>query len=314
MLSKVIDSCQFVVDNAKHVKINYDKVDALIEELSSFENIHYLTKVPYPIYDMELKDLINFLLIYDALDYSFWGTPKWTIQVEDRELDGGMALMHCIYNLFAGRDSRDVYNELENMSYEEFATLFKGNVEIPLLDKRYRTVKDIAKIVNGYMNGSFYDYIKGMTSDREIFAVLIEFFFNFHDARTYQKHIIHFYKLAQLLTSDILHVLKIKEGMSVDYTNLSGCADYKIPQVLESFGILEYDEELSQLIDSRTEILENSSYEIEIRASMIIVINYLWELTGGEIAHIDINDFIWSKGQDKSKKYRPYHLTRTTSY
>ena len=32
------------------------------------------------------------------------------------------------------------------------------------------------------------------------------------------------------------------------------------------------------------------------------------------IDRIDINDFIWSKGQDKTKEYKPYHLTRTTSY
>jgi len=47
---------------------------------------------------------------------------------------------------------------------------------------------------------------------------------------------------------------------------------------------------------------------------MIIVINYLWNKINRNIDRIDINDFIWSKGQDKTKKYKSYHLTRTTSY
>lgn len=29
---------------------------------------------------------------------------------------------------------------------------------------------------------------------------------------------------------------------------------------------------------------------------------------------IDINDIIWSLGQDKTSKLKPYHLTRTRSY
>lgn len=314
MLKKVLESCQYVVDNSTHVKINYDKAESLIEELLEFDNVHYLTKVPYPIYDMPVEDIINFLLIYDAIDYSFWGDPKWTIDVDGQKLDGGIALLHCIYNLFKGRDSKEVITELASMTLEEFKELFKGNIEIPLLEERYKTINSIAKIVIEYMDGSFYGFIKDMQEDEEIFNIIIEFFMSFHDVRMYNHKIIHFYKLAQLLVSDILHVRAIKEGSNVDYTNLTGCADYKIPQVLESLGILEYDQELSSLLQDKVEIKENSNYEIEIRASMIVVINYIYERIDKKIPRIDINDFIWSKGQDKSKTYKPYHLTRTTSY
>lgn len=121
-------------------------------------------------------------------------------------------------------------------------------------------------------------------------------------------------KLAQLLISDILHVIEIKEQKSVNYSVLLGCADYKIPQVMRVFNILEYDDELSLLLDNKTEIDENSEYEIEIRASMIVVIDYIWEKVDKKIDRIDINYFIWSKGQDKTVVYKPYHLTRTISY
>ena len=200
------------------------------------------------------------------------------------------------------------------MSLEQFKEILKGNVDIPLLEERYRIITGIARIVNEKMNGSFYDYIKAMNTDKEIFETIVSNFSSFEDARTYQNRTIYFYKLAQLLTSDILHVIKNKERIEVDYSNLLGCADYKIPQVMQGFGILEYDDELSLLLDSKTEIKENSEYEVEIRASMIVVINYIWEQIGKSIDRIDINDFIWVKGQDKTKKYKPYHLTRTRSY
>ena len=41
------------------------------------------------------------------------------------------------------------------------------------------------------------------------------------------------------------------EGIKVDYSNLIGCADYKIPQTLRALGIVEYNEELSNIIDSQ---------------------------------------------------------------
>ena len=164
------------------------------------------------------------------------------------------------------------------------------------------------------MNGNFYEYIRSMSSDKEIFNVILCNFNSFEDTRKYEGKIIYFYKLAQLLTSDILHVIENKEQRVVDYSNLLGCADYKIPQVMQGFGILEYDKELSLLLETKTEIDENSEYEVEIRASQIVVINYIWDKIDKCIDRIDINDFIWGKGQDKTKEYKPYHLTRTTSY
>lgn len=314
MLDKVLETSKFVVDNAKHVKINYDKANELIDELLKFDNVHYLTKVPYGVYDMSTRDIINFLLIYDSIDFSFWGNPKWTINVNGKDLDGGIALLHCIFNMFDGRDSLEVYKQLENMTLEDFKEILKGNIDIPLLEERYKIVSSIAEIVNKKMNGSFYDYIKDMNTDQEIFKTILNNFSGFEDTRTYKGQTVYFYKLAQLLTSDILHVIENKEQKEVDYSNLLGCADYKIPQVMQGFGILEYDTKLSSLLETKTEIEENSEYEVEIRASMIVVINYIWEQIDKIIDRIDINDFIWSKGQYKTKKYKPYHLTRTKSY
>lgn len=312
--NEILETNKFVVDNAKHVKINYDKVDILIDELLKFNNVHYLTKVPYDVYKMSTKDLVNFLLVYDSIDFSFWGNPKWTIDANGKKLDGGIALLYCIFNLFNGRDSIEVYEQLEKMSLDEFKKLIKGNIDIPLLEERYRIVTKIAKIVNVKMNGNFYGCINGMNSDQEIFGTILKYFDNFEDTRKYEGKTIYFYKLAQLLTSDILHVIENKEQKNVDYSNLLGCADYKIPQIMHQFEILEYDKELSLLLDTKTEIDENSEYEVEIRASQIVAINYIWERIDKYIDRIDINDFIWSKSQDKTKEYKPYHLTRTTSY
>lgn len=313
-LNKILPTCQFVSQNAKHVQINYSKIDTIKEQLLNFHQEHYLTKVPYPLFEMPTQDFINFLLIYNSLDFSFWGNPKWTITANDKNIDGSIALLHCLFEVFSNRDSKYVYQELESMSLTDFSQILEGNIPIPLLEERYQIITSITKIVNEKMQSNFYNHIKNITTDTELFSTILNYFPCFEDTRTYQNQTIYFYKLAQLLTSNILQVLKIKEQKQTITSNLIGCADYKIPQVMQSLNILEYDEQLLKILENKQEIPENSSYEVEIRANMLVVIDYLWQKLNKNITRMEINNFIWSLGQDKNRDYKPYHLTRTKSY
>lgn len=162
------------------------------------------------------------------------------------------------------------------------------------------------------MNGNFFNYIKDIKLDIELFDLIITNFPSFKDEREYMGEKIYFYKLAQLLTSDILHLRKIKENIEVDFTNLIGCSDYKIPQVLNNLNILNYDEKLKNMIVNKIEIKENSEEEIEIRSSVIIVIDYIYNKLNKKISRIDINDCLWLMGWKSNKT--PYHLTRTVNY
>ena len=55
--------------------------------------------------------------------------------------------------------------DFSSMTIDEFRQLLKGNIEIPLLKERYKTISDISKIVNENMNRSFYKYIKDINAD-----------------------------------------------------------------------------------------------------------------------------------------------------
>ena len=94
--------------------------------------------------------------------------------------------------------------------------------------------------------------------------MIVNSFKTFKDERTYNGKTIYFYKLAQLLTSDILHIREYLENVKVDYSNLIGCADYKIPQTLRALGIIEYDYELSNIIDARHELEIYSKYKLRL--------------------------------------------------
>lgn len=307
LLDKIKESTKYVSDNSKYVKINYEKLDEIIEA-GEFGNIRYwLDTNPFGILEMNYRDIINFLLVYHTIgDFCFWGDPKWEIETENGNLDGSYAIMYILINRY--NENKDM-----NMSYEEFSGLLKGNVEIPLLKERYNCLLEM----NNYLDGigkDFYDEIKEKNEDIELLEYIVNTFNYFCDESIYNGTKIYFYKRAQLLVSDILHVRKLVEMVDVDYSNLVGCADYKIPQVMYSLGILEYDYELEFKLARKDEIVENSDYEVEIRANGLVVIDYIYEKLNSNICRMDINDYIWLLGQDKSKMTKNYHRTRTIHY
>ena len=310
-LEQVLDTCSYVYENSRHVKIDINKIKELAKDNRFNEKTAYwLSSNPYGILNLCVEDIINFLVIFESIDYSFWGEPKWTMKTDKVNTDGAIALMYALLRL---REQKGNLN-FERITFDEFSEALKGNVEIPLLEERYKVVLQVSKIINKKMQNNFYHYIKNITKDIVLFNTIINNFPSFADTRTYDNKTIYFYKLAQLLTSDILHIRSLKEGITVDYSNLVGCADYKIPQVLRSLGVLVYDKELSDLVDNKNELEENSIYEVEIRANMVVAINLIKKELNNKVSAIDINDTIWSFSQDKTKKLLPYHLTRTLSY
>ena len=307
LLNRIEKSTKYVSENSRYVTINYKRIDRIIES-GEFDKVSYwLESNPFGILDLGYRNLINFLLVYHTIgDYCFWGEPKWEIETENGKLDGSYAIMYLLIEKF--KNKKDF-----NMSYEEFKDLLKGNVEIPLLKERY----DCLVKMNEYLDSiakDFYDEIKEYKDDVSLLNFIINNFDYFNDECDYKNERIYFYKRAQLITSDILHVRKIVEGIDVDYSHLMGCADYKIPQVMRCLGMLDFNSELANVVDNYQEISYGSEMEIEIRANNLVVINYIYEKLNGKVSRMDINDYIWLLGQDKSKMIKPYHRTRTIYY
>ena len=304
MLNNILDSSKYVSDNSKYVSVNYEVLNEIIST-SNFNDLkHWLNSYPFNVLDMTVDDLVVFLLVYHSICFSTWGNPKWKIDTDYGVLDGSFAIMYLLLNKYKKYGNY-------NMNFDEFCLLLKGNIEIPLLKERFNQIKIVINYLN---NNSFYDNIKDKTIDIDLMNYIVSNFKFFKDERKYNNKIIPFYKRAQLLTSDILHIREIKENISVDYSNLIGCADYKIPQVMRNLGILKYNDELSNVVDNLLEIPVNSEMEVEIRANTLVVINYFYEKLNRKVPRIDINDYMWTLGQNKTKKITPYHRTRTINY
>lgn len=307
LLSKIEKTTKFVSENSKYVSINYKKIDRIIEG-GEFNKISYwLESNPFGVLDLGYRNLINFLLVYHTIgDYCFWGEPKWTIESSVGKLDGSYAIMYLLIDRFKVKQDF-------NMTYDEFKELLKGNIEIPLLEERYNCLVKMNKYLDSIAK-DFYNEIKDYKDDISLLDYIINSFDYFNDECDYKGERIYFYKRAQLITSDILHVRKLLEDVEVNYTNLMGCADYKIPQVMRCLEMIEFNDELASMVDNYQELSYGSEMEVEIRANNLVIIDYIYKKMEGKVSRMDINDYIWLLGQDKSKMVKPYHRTKTIYY
>ena len=308
MFNKIIESSKFVIENAKYVKINYDEIKKFAKNIQEVNIQNWLFNLPLNLLDENIDTIIEFLLYFEAIDFSFWGNPKWEIQTEKGKQDGSIALMYAMLKYIKENKNFD------NITKEKFGKYLKGNIEIPLFEERYNILKNINNVVKEKMNGGFYKAIYNLETDEELFDFIINNFKDFEDIRNYKGKTIYFYKLAQLLTSDILHMREKKENIKVDYSHIVGCSDYKISQGLRALNLVSYNEELANLVDNKIELKQNSEYEVEIRATVIYVINKIKELLDNRINAIDLNDYIWLMSKNKDLPKKPYHLTRNTNY
>lgn len=92
---------------------------------------------------MPIEEVVNFLLLYESINFSFWGEPKWTVQTEDGLEDGSIALLYALLKHVRKTKCFD----FSNTTLEEWKEILKGNVEIPLLEERYQIITKVSKIV-----------------------------------------------------------------------------------------------------------------------------------------------------------------------
>lgn len=79
------------------------------------------------------------------------------------------------------------------------------------------------------------------------------------------------------MTFNILHARKEKERANIDCSHLIGCADYKMPQVMRCYGALTFSNSLASKVDNEVELKEEPKEEVEIRANVLKVIDYIYK-------------------------------------
>jgi hypothetical protein len=318
-MNKVLESTRVVIERAKEVRINKEKIAGFCKDFRESHINHWMASAPFNMQTLGEKEKLHFLLVFNSISFSYWGTPNWTVECNGKKFNGSFGMIAALGKAVEqGIPILDM-KYLSKISEEDLEKILQANTKIPLFEERLAFLREIGTTVSKNFGGDFNNLLAQADGDAlKLLDLIVSNFSIFEDSSEYQGKKIFFLKRAQLLVADIFLAFKGKGiGNFKNIGEMTACADYKLPMVLRKLGILSYSKALSEKIDKRAEIPHGSSEEIEIRASTIWASELIKQKLKEKIPNLDsihVNDRIWLLGQDKSFAEKPYHLTRTTAY
>ncbi|MEK6840452.1 MAG: queuosine salvage family protein [Nanoarchaeota archaeon] len=320
MGNNVLETTKFVVDNSKHVRINKNKIKDFCKNFNYHSIKNWMEYSPFNIESLSDNKKLHFLLIFNAISFSYWSNPKWSVEYNGKIFDrGSWSLVVALGRAIDEEIPILNPNYLSNISDKDLRHILRGNTTIPLFEERLKILREIGIVLVKRFDGDFSNLVKLAKKDAiKLVKLIVSNFSNFNDISEYGGKKIFFYKRAQALVEGIYSLFKGKGfGNLKNISKLTACADYKIPQILRKLGILVYDNELSGKIDNQIEIPKGNELEIEIRANTIWAVEYIKKelrVLSKNINSIHINDYLWLNAGSSSIKEKPHHLTRTIFY
>ena len=268
-----------------------------------------------------LEDDMQLIFIEDAVNFCFWsgkGQPKWEVEWPDRNTVAGgwYGLVACFKRGLVEKIPILDTDYLSQLTNEQARQFFRGKngVDIPLLDERVQNLRETGKILREKFHGRFKNMLRSSGYDSvNIVNAVTENFPSFRDVSRFNGQEVRFLKRAQICPNDLAYALKGTDTPIANLDKLTAYADYKLPQVLRAFGVLEYETSLAQKVDNLFEIPHDGAEEIEIRSATIWAI----ELLRQKIGHLtagEIDNTIWLMSQTIQNESKPYHRTRTIFY
>ena len=295
-----MDEFKYVVDNSNYIHIDESKIDNFISELGDIQYIHWSEDINL---DLNEKEWILLVFIIESMNFCFWKKPKWKITYNNELISGSNALFYSVIKKVEEDKNFLNIEYLDNISFDEFKNIFKGEEECPLIENRFNNFKETITYIK---NHDFYNELFNIKTDIELRSYIVDNFSHFKDESIYKGKVIHFYKRATLLVNDLYRISNTIKNNIGNVDNLTGCADYAIPRIFRDYGLLVYNEELAKLIDSEELIAHDSEMEIEIRANMLYLIELIKNKLNG-INSIELDSIIWNMGHRIPKKSNSHH-------
>jgi Potential Queuosine, Q, salvage protein family len=324
--SPVLDSLPYAIESSRDVRTNYQKIAEVASWMAYEELPMPEFALPQGVGDGDPDEAIDFILVADVIDTAFtdferyekfqvdyagkhWSDSEAEFACIKRALDKGMPFLD---GNFLARITRAKLNEV-----------FKGNIEMPMLDEKLEVLRQVGKVLAEKYGGRFHRLVHSCSprlydNGNGLIERLVKEFPRFNDASLLDGHEIKFYKLVQLGIWMLYATLNRTGKFRVDdIGKMTAFADYIVPVALRLHGITSYSPELESSIQSHELIPRDSRWEIEIRAHCIYATALLTEEINKlrppdrQVLIPQIDARFWVPFHTTSW---PHHLTRTIMY
>ena len=315
-MNYIIESVKFVVDNAEHVIIDEEAIFNFSKKYQPQESKLNQSSI-FSKKEFSQEEELAFSFVFSSISFSTWGDPKWSVEYQDNKItNGSCAITASLYR--ALDDGIHILDPkiLSSLTLDQVKHFFRGENELSLITQRHQNLVELGTVIVDKFDGSFLKFVEKSRYDVEkLLHSLVSQFSFFRDESKYHGEKVYFYNLAQLLINDIMRIFPEKKFKHTQH--LTALANYRIPYILHSFGILKYDPLLTQTLYQKKELNPNSFEEIEIRAATIMAVNLIYFVLKNkfpEISLTQVNDFLWLASNEVPKDSLPHHRTRSMYY
>jgi len=324
--SPVLDSLPPVIEKSRDVRTSLAK----IVECASWMAYEDL---PLPEFALpfglgpENPDLaIDFLLVADSIDFAFTdfnSNIKFQVDYAGQHWSDSDAMFACLKRgMDEGRPLLDG-GCLAKLDKAELEHIFRGNIEMPMLEERVAIFHEIGGALTARYGGRFHNFVHSCSprlydNGKGLIDKLVAEFPRFRDVSLYDGSEIRIYKLAQLGVWMMYSTLRPGGKFRLeDADKMSAFADYIVPAALRVLGILQYSPALESAINQHQMVPRDSTQEIEIRAHTLYATALLREEINKlrppdmQVIIPQIDARLWTHYHTT---FWPHHLTRTIMY
>jgi hypothetical protein len=261
----------------------------------------------------------NWLLVLDALNFSFWGEPRWRVEYRGELLNGYTALAAALTRAVEEGVPITDASYLATITADQLGHVLRGEGTIPMLDRRLENLHEVGDLLLSRYDGSFGRAIESCGGSAvRLVRLLVNELLSFDDIADHSGAEVRIYKRAQILTADLHGAFHGQSlGRFTDLEQLTAFADYKLPQILRHMGILIYIPSLIQKVEARFLLPAGSREEVEIRANTIWAVELMRRALarhGSTLRSFELDWWLWNEAQRFGPSDEPYHLTRTIYY
>lgn len=298
MLKDVSVSALKNINTIRHIDIDYERIDNLVDVLISKKDMFFRKSEDVD----NIEQYVQLSFVQNAVNYCFWFGEPFRKYV-NHSLSGSEAL----WDVFKHNEKLLDAEYLSVISIGEISSMFG---DIPLIFDRQKCLQNTGDILCNKYQGKAINLLEEYNFDCDLLAKAIaEEFDTWNDA--YDN--IKFYKRIQSFISDVSKCKVLKGKLkNIEFGTL--LADYQIPKVFQYYGITKYSDELSSRILKMKIIKPCSREELDIRISTIV----LGEVIKGklinkniEISAYELDAILWRIGRSINC---PHHLCNTIWY
>jgi hypothetical protein len=323
--SPVLEGVMPVIERSRHVRTDVAKV---------IEHAGWMAYEDLPMPEMSLpfglgktiEEAIDFVMVSTTINTAFTDfrtAVKFEVEFEGRRWSDSDAMVACLKRaLDAGRPILDGAF-LATLDRATMADIFRGNIEIPMLDEKLRVLKEVGRTLVDRYDGHFHRFVRSgpprlYAGGKGLIERLVVEFPRFNDVSVYDGHEVKIFKLAQLGYWGLYSArYKTRDFPLEDASTLTAFADYILPVALRLMNIFVYESALERAINDHRLIPRDSPEEIELRAHTIYATALMREEVnklrppGMAVIIPQIDARLWTHYH---KTFWPHHLTETIMY